>query len=110
MATERSNRVSCARYTSPIPPEPRGERISYGPNRVPGARGIGSVIITRAVEQWLSAPVWMKGAERLPPLQPQRGPEAVMSVPPPFIIKKKAGHDGHHGGRGRSPMRISSPR
>ena len=31
---------SLARYTSPIPPFPRGERISKTPRRVPAARGI----------------------------------------------------------------------
>src|SRR5215472_135941 len=40
IATSRSNRVSRARYTSPIPPAPRGERISYCPRIAPGARVI----------------------------------------------------------------------
>ena len=40
MATSRSRRVSCARYTSPIPPAPSGERISYCPRIVPGVRGM----------------------------------------------------------------------
>src|ERR1700688_1861652 len=40
IATERSRRVSRARYTSPIPPAPRGDSISYGPSLVPGARGM----------------------------------------------------------------------
>jgi hypothetical protein len=31
--------VSRARYTSPIPPLPSGERISYGPRREPGDSG-----------------------------------------------------------------------
>src|SRR5262250_2907907 len=35
MATLRSNRVSLARYTSPIPPAPRAATISYGPNFAP---------------------------------------------------------------------------
>ena len=34
-ATSRPSRSSFARYTSPIPPAPRGDRISYGPRRVP---------------------------------------------------------------------------
>src|SRR6266540_2972037 len=38
IATSRPSFVSFARYTSPIPPAPRGERISYGPKRVPAAR------------------------------------------------------------------------
>jgi hypothetical protein len=38
-ATVRSRRVSFARYTSPIPPEPSCDRISYGPEF--GARGKG---------------------------------------------------------------------
>src|SRR5258706_5449815 len=38
MATSRSSRVSRARYTSPMPPAPSAESISYGPMRVPGAR------------------------------------------------------------------------
>src|SRR5258705_500953 len=38
MATSRSSRVSRARYTSPMPPAPSAESISYGPMRVPGVR------------------------------------------------------------------------
>src|SRR5215472_2846771 len=34
-ATSRPRRVSRARYTSPIPPAPSGESISYGPSLVP---------------------------------------------------------------------------
>src|SRR5215468_7027326 len=41
IATSRLSRVSRARYTSPIPPAPRGARISYGPRRVPGPRDMG---------------------------------------------------------------------
>ena len=37
MATVRLSRPSFARYTSPMPPAPSGETISYGPRR--GARG-----------------------------------------------------------------------
>ena len=37
-ATWRLSRVSVARYTSPMPPAPSGETISYGPRRVPGVR------------------------------------------------------------------------
>jgi hypothetical protein len=40
MATVRSSRVSRARYTSPIPPVPRAESISYGPTRALTASGI----------------------------------------------------------------------
>src|SRR5262249_3815539 len=40
--TVRSRRVSRARYTSPMPPAPIGETISYGPNRVPEAKAIFS--------------------------------------------------------------------
>jgi hypothetical protein len=35
-ATSRPSRESRARYTSPIPPAPREERISYGSSFVPG--------------------------------------------------------------------------
>src|SRR6516225_7041582 len=44
IATERSSRVSFARYTSPIPPAPRGPWISYGPKRVPAARVIAPLL------------------------------------------------------------------
>ena len=37
-ATSRCSLVSRAPYTSPIPPAPSGERISYGPRRMPGLR------------------------------------------------------------------------
>src|SRR5215472_471379 len=39
-ATVLSSRVSFARYTSPIPPAPSGETISYGPSFVPETSGI----------------------------------------------------------------------
>src|SRR5580700_4717884 len=39
-ATVRSRRVSRARYTSPMPPAPSGDWISYGPSFVPEARGM----------------------------------------------------------------------
>src|SRR6187397_2123780 len=45
MATSRSRRVSRAFHTSPMPPAPRAERISYGPTRVPDARTIEVVRI-----------------------------------------------------------------
>src|ERR1700675_2956784 len=35
-ATSRFSFVSRARYTSPMPPAPRAERISYEPRRAPG--------------------------------------------------------------------------
>src|SRR5262249_1037230 len=35
IATSRPSLESWARHTSPIPPAPSGERISYGPRRVP---------------------------------------------------------------------------
>src|SRR5439155_5519631 len=35
IATVRSRHVSRARYTSPIPPAPSGETISYGPSLAP---------------------------------------------------------------------------
>src|SRR5580704_4817457 len=40
MATMRSRRVSQARYTSPMPPAPSGDWISYGPSLVPEARAM----------------------------------------------------------------------
>ena len=43
IATNRPSRVSFALYTSPIPPAPSGETISYGPRRVPGVSGIDVV-------------------------------------------------------------------
>src|SRR4051794_26818391 len=38
IATMRSTRVSRAFHTSPMPPAPRGDMISYGPKRIPGAK------------------------------------------------------------------------
>ena len=40
MATSRCRRESRARYTSPIPPAPSGDRISYGPSFEPEVRTI----------------------------------------------------------------------
>src|SRR2546426_10630719 len=42
MATSRQSFVSRARYTSPMPPAPRGAAISYVPRRVPGASATGN--------------------------------------------------------------------
>src|SRR4029079_11463700 len=41
----RLRRVSRAFQTSPMPPAPRAETISYGPSRVPGARAMELVRI-----------------------------------------------------------------
>src|SRR5262245_60868885 len=38
MATSRDSVRSVARYTSPIPPAPSSETISYGPIRAPAVR------------------------------------------------------------------------
>src|SRR5438067_10448258 len=40
-ATVRSRRVSCALYTSPMPPLPSDAVTLYGPRRVPGESVIG---------------------------------------------------------------------
>src|SRR5580700_5834102 len=40
IATSRLSRASRARYTSPMPPAPTGDTISYGPSFVPGVRAI----------------------------------------------------------------------
>src|SRR6187455_2638893 len=45
MATSRLRRVSRAFHTSPMPPAPRAERISYGPSRVPDVRAMELVRI-----------------------------------------------------------------
>src|SRR5438034_3788373 len=42
IATQRSRRTSLARYTSPMPPAPSGETISYGPSLVPDVRAISA--------------------------------------------------------------------
>src|SRR6266850_3437567 len=41
IATVRPRRVSRARYTSPIPPAPSGETISYGPSLAPRVSATG---------------------------------------------------------------------
>src|ERR1700693_3888692 len=48
IATVRSSRVSRARYTSPIPPAPIAETISYGPSREPAFRDTLAEIIGRS--------------------------------------------------------------
>ena len=45
MATVRSKRVSRARYTSPMPPTPTTEVISYGPSLLPVAKDTVAEII-----------------------------------------------------------------
>jgi hypothetical protein len=44
-ATVRSKRESRARYTSPMPPAPKGETISYGPSFVPDIKPMDCRII-----------------------------------------------------------------
>src|SRR5580704_4147434 len=44
-ATSRPRRVSRARNTSPMPPAPSGDRISYGPSFEPAVRLMGAGII-----------------------------------------------------------------
>ncbi len=46
-ATSRPNRVSRARYTSPMPPAPSGATISYGPTLVPEVRAIRTAYYSR---------------------------------------------------------------
>jgi len=45
MAMSRLSFVSRARYTSPMPPAPNGDRISYAPRRAPGAKDMTVWII-----------------------------------------------------------------
>ncbi len=40
IATSRPSRVSRARYTSPIPPAPASDNISYGPSLAPAVSAI----------------------------------------------------------------------
>src|SRR5438477_6636479 len=49
IATSRLSLVSRARYTSPMPPAPIGATISYGPRRVPAARGMELQIERKAL-------------------------------------------------------------
>src|SRR5215475_14401897 len=49
-ATSRPSLRSRARYTSPMPPAPSGERISYGPSLVPADKLMVLVIISEAQE------------------------------------------------------------
>src|SRR5262245_45077095 len=75
MATSRESRVSRARQTSPIPPAPRGERISYGFSREPGVRAIrlGKVYASeRLIPGWRigsNSLAILSGFESLPPSQ-----------------------------------------
>src|SRR5262249_34073823 len=57
IATVRFRRVSEALYTSPMPPAPMSERISYGPRRVPGLSAIGPRLYRTRYDpkqQWLA--------------------------------------------------------
>src|SRR6266851_6720980 len=51
-ATVRSRRVSRARYTSPIPPAPSGDWISYGPSLAPEARDISGLNYKQSVQRF----------------------------------------------------------
>src|SRR5262245_10729965 len=65
IATSRPSRVSRARYTSPIPPAPRGPRTSHGPRRVPRARDMA----TPARREFRAAIVRQPGAQSKPVLR-----------------------------------------
>src|SRR6266540_4494119 len=71
IATARSRRVSRARYTSPIPPAPSGERISYGPRREPGDSGKMGRLYFAGRSQNQPAELCGAGGAS-PPLQPER--------------------------------------
>jgi hypothetical protein len=45
IVTVRCSLISSARYTSPMPPAPRSDWITYGPNFVPELNAINRVII-----------------------------------------------------------------
>src|SRR5512133_1031418 len=62
MATSRPRRGSRARKTSPMPPAPRGERISYGPSFVPGESGIRLIQFSVA-DQKGQVPCYARTAE-----------------------------------------------
>src|SRR5215469_4395318 len=58
IATSRFRRGSLARYTCPMPPAPRGDRISYGPSLSPGWSSIWmtelSLADQKAVSLWIT--------------------------------------------------------
>src|SRR5580765_2045550 len=74
IATSRPRRESRARYTSPIPPAPSVERISYGPRRTPAARGNGDL---RSIPH----PVEDDGERRRPALRQKKALSVGRHVP-----------------------------
>src|SRR6266542_1994614 len=75
IATVRSRRVSRARYTSPIPPAPRGERTSYGPSRLPAAIPISGGLSLQG-----GRPVLDEGDRRRSLFRQGRDDEKTLSV------------------------------
>src|SRR6516165_664761 len=64
MATPRSRRVSLARYTSPMPPAPSEDWISYGPRRAPAASGMRRTVILAADADAVNEkPAWVHPGE-----------------------------------------------
>jgi len=78
MATSRSSFESRARKTSPMPPAPRGERISYPPSEVPAERLMARRL---SVFRGNSSP----GAER-------GGPRMLLTVEEHDLVGTRIGH------------------
>ena len=101
MATLRSSRVSRAFQTSPIPPAPTRETISYGPRRVPAETTVMSVGPARIIPH--------AGSRRAPeqlrsPSSPDRIRRDAMSTtrsPHPFTSSRSP--------RSTSPISIARP-
>src|SRR5262249_29455002 len=71
-ATVRSSRVSRALYTSPIPPAPIAERISYGPSLDPATSVMCRPFCSTAVRPGILCPVLMFLLQRRRPVQDDR--------------------------------------
>src|SRR5262245_22238251 len=83
-ATARSSRVSRARYTSPIPPAPIAETISYGPSFEPAASVMSGGILRFFAE---SGPVHeeCEGRGRLPRVRD--GGQEALAVGRDFVAR-----------------------
>src|SRR6266851_8593450 len=108
-ATSRPRRLSRARYTSPIPPEPSGLTISYGPSLLPGESSIGYGLNYTVPSQPLTHSIALqKSAPGHPRSSPSHAPESPWLPPPPPCAGSTSGDSSSRSPTSENPRRSTS--
>src|SRR5262249_5252076 len=106
IATSRLKRSSRARYTSPIPPAPSGERISYGPSRLPIGR-VKTCGLYGGGGRSGGAPGSGDGEERTIELRDGSGAEALQGACQVFLEDREGARDSGFAER-RQGVRVGA--